>query len=37
MPTELEDPSTQDKRDYLNDRIESTLNETLDRICKPAN
>ncbi|MDQ0664078.1 D-alanyl-D-alanine carboxypeptidase [Arthrobacter ulcerisalmonis] len=37
MPTELEDPSTQDKRDYLNGRIESTLNEALDRICSPAN
>ncbi|WP_324642387.1 serine hydrolase domain-containing protein [Pseudarthrobacter sp. LT1] len=36
MPTEFEDPSTQDKRDYLNGRIESTLNEALDRICKPA-
>jgi D-alanyl-D-alanine carboxypeptidase len=35
MPTELEDPSTQDKRYDLNDRIETSLNEALDRICKP--
>jgi len=36
MPTDLEDPSTQNKRELLNGQIESTLNETLDRICKPA-
>ncbi|MGN7148607.1 serine hydrolase domain-containing protein [Arthrobacter sp. SAFR-179] len=36
MPTGLEDPSTQDKRDLLHGQIESTLNEALDRICKPA-
>ncbi|MGN7200062.1 serine hydrolase domain-containing protein [Arthrobacter sp. SAFR-044] len=35
MPTEFEDPSTPDKRNYLNGRIESTLNEALDHICKP--
>ncbi|MGN7148603.1 MULTISPECIES: serine hydrolase domain-containing protein [unclassified Arthrobacter] len=37
MPTEFEDTSTQDKRDYLNGRIESSLNEALDHICSPAN
>lgn len=36
MPTELEDPSTENKRVLLNGQVESTLNETLDRICKPA-
>jgi D-alanyl-D-alanine carboxypeptidase len=36
MPTGLEDPSTQDKREYLNGRIESVLNETLDRLCGTA-
>jgi D-alanyl-D-alanine carboxypeptidase len=37
MPTEFEDPSSQNKRDLLNGQIESTLNETLDRLCQPAN
>ncbi|MFF2347024.1 serine hydrolase domain-containing protein [Pseudarthrobacter sp. NPDC058119] len=37
MPTEFEDPSTANKRDLLNGQIESTLNETLDRLCTPAN
>lgn len=36
MPTELEDPSSQSKRDLLNGQIESTLNETLDRLCEAA-
>lgn len=36
LPTELEDPSSQNKRDLLNDQIESTLNETLDRLCEAA-
>jgi D-alanyl-D-alanine carboxypeptidase len=36
MPSELEDPSTQEQRDYLNGRIESALNETLDRLCGAA-
>lgn len=36
MPTGLEDPSTQEKRDYLNGRVESALNETLDRLCSAA-
>jgi D-alanyl-D-alanine carboxypeptidase len=33
LPTELEDESSQNKRDLLNGQIESTLNETLDRLC----
>ena len=33
MPTELEDQSSKDKRDLLNGQTESTLNETLDRLC----
>lgn len=36
MPTEFEDPSIQNKRDLLNGQIESTLNETLDRLCEAA-
>lgn len=36
MPTEFEDPSSQNKRDLLNGQIESTLNETLDRLCEAA-
>ncbi|WP_306922893.1 serine hydrolase domain-containing protein [Arthrobacter globiformis] len=36
MPTEFEDPSSQNKRDLMNGQIESTLNETLDRLCEPA-
>lgn len=35
MPSGFEDPSTADKRDLLNGQIESTLNETLDRLCTP--
>ncbi|MGN7252424.1 MULTISPECIES: serine hydrolase domain-containing protein [unclassified Arthrobacter] len=33
LPTELEDEASQNKRDLLNGQIESTLNETLDRLC----
>ncbi|MFP3461550.1 serine hydrolase domain-containing protein [Arthrobacter globiformis] len=33
MPTEFEDPSSEYWRDLLNGQIESTLNETLDRLC----
>ena len=36
LPTELEDESTQNKRELVNGQIESTLNETLDRLCEPA-
>jgi D-alanyl-D-alanine carboxypeptidase len=36
LPTELEDESSQNKRDLLNSQIESSLNETLDRLCEPA-
>ena len=36
MPTEFEDPTIQNKRDLLNGQIESTLNETLDRLCEAA-
>ena len=36
MPTELEDESSQNRRELLNGQIESTLNETLDRLCEPA-
>jgi D-alanyl-D-alanine carboxypeptidase len=36
MPTEFEDPSSQNKRDLMNGQIESSLNETLDRLCRPA-
>lgn len=35
MPTGFEDPSSANKRDLLNGQIESALNETLDRLCKP--
>ncbi|MDQ0633166.1 hypothetical protein QFZ40_001075 [Arthrobacter pascens] len=37
LPTQLEDESSQNKRELLNGKIESTLNETLDRLCEPAN
>ncbi|WP_263422193.1 serine hydrolase domain-containing protein [Arthrobacter sp. NicSoilC5] len=37
LPTGLEDPAAEGKRSDLNGRMESTLNEALDRICKPAN
>jgi hypothetical protein len=33
MPTKFEDPSSEYWRDLLNGQIESTLNETLDRLC----
>jgi D-alanyl-D-alanine carboxypeptidase len=36
MPTEFEDPSSQNKRDLLNGQIESSFNETLDRLCEAA-
>jgi D-alanyl-D-alanine carboxypeptidase len=36
LPTELEDPSTGNRRDLLNSQIESSLNETLDRLCMSA-
>jgi D-alanyl-D-alanine carboxypeptidase len=35
LPTEFEDESSQSKRELLNGQIESTLNETLDRLCDP--
>ncbi|MGM9474228.1 serine hydrolase domain-containing protein [Pseudarthrobacter sp. YS3] len=35
LPTEFEDPSGQSKRELVNGQIESTLNETLDRLCGP--
>ncbi|WP_138419277.1 serine hydrolase domain-containing protein [Sinomonas gamaensis] len=34
MPTELEDPSADSRRNLLSGQIESALNETLDRLCK---
>ncbi|BCW75451.1 hypothetical protein NicSoilB11_17760 [Arthrobacter sp. NicSoilB11] len=37
MPAGFEDASTENKRDLLHGQIESTLNETLDRLCRPAN
>ncbi|MFF2344669.1 serine hydrolase domain-containing protein [Pseudarthrobacter sp. NPDC058119] len=36
LPTELEDESTQNKRELLVGQIESTLNEALDRLCASA-
>ncbi|MDJ0456696.1 serine hydrolase [Arthrobacter sp. NQ7] len=36
LPTGLEDPASEEKRSFLNGRMESTLNEALDRLCKPA-
>jgi D-alanyl-D-alanine carboxypeptidase len=36
LPTELEDESSYSTRELVNDQIESTLNETLDRLCEPA-
>jgi D-alanyl-D-alanine carboxypeptidase len=36
MPAGFEDPTTENQRDLLHGQIESTLNETLDRICKPS-
>ena len=33
MPTEFEGPSSEYWRDLPNGQIESTLNETLDRLC----
>jgi D-alanyl-D-alanine carboxypeptidase len=37
MPAGFEDPSTENQRDLLHGQIESTLNGTLDRLCRPAN
>ncbi|MDQ0664726.1 D-alanyl-D-alanine carboxypeptidase [Arthrobacter ulcerisalmonis] len=36
LPTGLEDPAAEEKRSDLNGRMESAVNEALDRICKPA-
>lgn len=36
LPTGLEDPASEEKRSFMNGRMESTLNETLDRLCKAA-
>ena len=36
LPTGLEDPASEEKRSFLNGRMESTLNEALDRLCKLA-
>jgi D-alanyl-D-alanine carboxypeptidase len=36
MRAELEVPSSEYWRDLLNGQIESTLNETLDRLCEAA-
>ncbi|MFP3462977.1 hypothetical protein R5O87_19260 [Arthrobacter globiformis] len=36
IPSESEDPSNQNKRELLNGQVESSLNETLDRLCAPA-
>ena len=36
LPTGFEDPAAEGKRSDLNRRMESTLNESLDRICKPS-
>lgn len=36
LPTEFEDPSSENKRELLNGQIESSLNETLDRLCTAA-
>jgi D-alanyl-D-alanine carboxypeptidase len=36
LPTDLEDESSDSKRRLVNDQIESSLNETLDRLCVPA-
>lgn len=33
LPSDLEDESSKNKRDPLNSQTESTLNETLDRLC----
>jgi D-alanyl-D-alanine carboxypeptidase len=35
MPTEFEDPTSENRRHLLLGQIESTLNETLDRLCEP--
>lgn len=34
IPSDVEDPSTQSKRDLYQVQMESTLNETLDRLCQ---
>lgn len=36
LPTGLEDPAGEEKRNFMNGQIESSLNEALDRLCKPA-
>ncbi|MDQ0825607.1 D-alanyl-D-alanine carboxypeptidase [Arthrobacter sp. B2I5] len=36
LPTGLEDPASEEKRSFMNGRMESTLNEALDRLCMPA-
>lgn len=36
LPTELEGPSTGNRRDLLDSQVESSLNETLDRLCMSA-
>ncbi|MDQ0732198.1 serine hydrolase domain-containing protein [Arthrobacter sp. B1I2] len=36
LPTGLEDPASEEKRNFMNGQMESTLNEALDRLCRPA-
>lgn len=36
LPTGLEDPAGEEKRNFMNGRMESSLNEALDRLCRPA-
>jgi D-alanyl-D-alanine carboxypeptidase len=36
LPTGLEDPAGEEKRNFMNGQIESSLNDALDRLCKPA-
>jgi len=35
LPTGLEDPAGDEKRNLMNGQMESTLDEALDRLCKP--
>jgi D-alanyl-D-alanine carboxypeptidase len=37
LPTEMEDPDAGSKRELFHGQMESTLNETLDRLCQPPN
>ncbi len=37
LPTELEDPSSQNVRKLLNGQIENSLNQALDQLCKSSN